>query len=115
MNESIMLYFHYCSPAWPNAAPFWFTRKVVNTSNFIGRENNCSIYNVINNDMSLLIFKPRNNNIAPNHIYSKINMARNCYSHNTRRAAKNHIQPSSTDKKFGLKQFACLAPKLWND
>ena len=38
--------------------------------------------------MSLLIFKALNN-LAPNYICSKINMARNSHSHNTRGAAKN--------------------------
>ena len=41
-------------------------------------------------------------------------MARNSHSHNTR-AAKNHLQLSSANNKFGLKTFACRAPKLWND
>ena len=36
-------------------------------------------------------------------------------SHNTRGAAKNHLQLSSANNKFGLKTFACRAPKLWND
>ena len=42
-------------------------------------------------------------------------MARNSHSHNTRGAAKNHLQLSSANNKFGLKTFACRAPKLWND
>ena len=37
-------------------------------------------------------------------------MARNSHSHNTRGAAKNHIQLSSANNKF-----ASRAPKLWND
>ena len=28
---------------------------------------------------------------------------------------KNHLQLSSANNKFGLKTFACRAPKLWND
>ena len=42
-------------------------------------------------------------------------MARYSHSHNTRGAAKNHLQLSSANNKFGLKTFACRAPKLWND
>ena len=42
-------------------------------------------------------------------------MARNSHSHNTRGAAKNHLQLSSANNKFGLKTFACRAPKFWND
>ena len=42
-------------------------------------------------------------------------MARNRHSDNTREAAKNHLQLSSANNKFGLKTFACRAPKLWND
>ena len=49
------------------------------------------------------------------YICSKINMARNSHSHNTRGAAKNHLQLSSANNKFGLKTFACRAPKLWNN
>ena len=41
-------------------------------------------------------------------------MARNCHSHN-RGTAKNHLQLSSANNKFGLKTFACQAPKFWND
>ena len=47
-------------------------KKVVDASNFLGRKDNYSIYNVINKDMSLLIFKALNN-LAPNYICSKIN------------------------------------------
>ena len=86
-----MPYFHYCSPAWSSAARFRLRKvdkKVVDAPNFLGRKDNYSIYNVINKDMSLLIFKGLNN-LAPNYICSKINMARNSHSHNTRGAAKN--------------------------
>ena len=76
-------------------------KKVVDASNFLGRKDNYSIYNAINKDMSLLIFKALNN-LAPNYICSKINMARNSHSHNTRGAAKNHLQLSSANNKFGL-------------
>ena len=117
VNALVMPYFHYCSPAWSSAAPFRLRKvdkKVVVASNFLGRKDNYSIYNVINKDMSLLIFKALNN-LAPNYICSKINMARNSHSHNTRGAAKNHLQLSSANNKFGLKTLACRAPKLWND
>ena len=117
VDALVMPYFHYCSPAWSSAAPFRLRKvdkKVVDASNFLGRKVNYSIYNVINKDMSLLIFKALNN-LAPNYICSKINMARNSHSHNTRGAAKNHLQLSSANNKFGLKTFACRAPKLWND
>ena len=91
VNALVMPYFHYCSPAWSSAAPFRLRKvdkKVVDASNFLGRKDNYySIYNVINKDMSL-------NNLAPNYICSKINMARNSHSHNTRGAAKNHLQLS---------------------
>ena len=63
--------------------------------------------------MSLLIFKALHN-LAPNYICSKLNMARNSHFHNTREAAKKHLQISSANK-FRLKTFACRAPKLWND
>ena len=46
-------------------------------------------------------------------------MASNSHSHNTREAANKHLQISSANiyiyNKFGLKTFACRAPKLWND
>ena len=63
--------------------------------------------------MSLVIFKALKN-LAPNYICSKINMARNSHSHNTSGAAKNHLQLSLANNKFGQKTFACRAPKLWN-
>ena len=112
----VVSYFHYCSLAWSSAAPFRLRKvdkKVVDASIFLGRKDNYSIYNVINKDMSLFIFKALNN-LAPNYICSKINMARNSHSHSSR-AAKNHLQLSSANNKFGLKTFACWAPKLWND
>ena len=42
-------------------------------------------------------------------------MAKNCHSHNTRRAAKNHLQIPSSNTKFGMRTFAYRASKLWND
>ena len=44
-------------------------------------------------------------------------MARNSHSHNTRGAAKNHLQLSSANNKFGLRKRLPVegAPKLWND
>ena len=64
--------------------------------------------------ISLLTFKALNN-IAPNYLCSKIQMAKNCHSHNTRRAAKNHLQIPSSNTKFGMRTFAYRASKLWND
>ena len=72
VNALVMPYFHYCSPAWSSAARK-VDKKVVDASNFLGRKDNYSIYNVINKDMSLLIFKALNN-LAPNYICSKINI-----------------------------------------
>ena len=94
VNALVMPYFHYCSPAWSNAAPFRLSKinkNVVDASVFLGREDNYSIYNMLDKDISLLTFKALNN-IAPNYLCSKIQMAKNCHSHNTRGAAKNHLQ-----------------------
>ena len=88
--------------------------KVVDASVFLGREDNYSIYNMLDKDISLLTFKALNN-IAPNYLCSKIQMAKNCHSHNTRRAAKNHLQIPSSNTKFGMRTFAYRASKLWND
>ena len=117
VNALVMLYFHYYSPAWSSAAPFRLRKvdkKVVRCFQFFRTERQLLYIFVINKDMSLLIFKALNN-VAPNYICSKINMARNSNSHNTRGAAKNHLQLSSANNKFGLKTFACRAPKFWND
>ena len=46
--------------------------------------------------MPLLIFKALNN-LAPNYICSKINMARNSHSHNTRGAAKSLVRNLITE------------------
>ena len=49
VNALVMPYFHYCSLAWSSAAPFRLRKvdkKVVDASNFLGREDNYSIYNV---------------------------------------------------------------------
>ena len=108
VNALVMPYFHYCSPAWSNAAPFRLSKinkKVVDASVFLGREDNYSIYNMLDKDISLLTFKALNN-IAPNYLCSKIQMAKNCHSHNTRRAAKNHLQIPSSNTKFGMRTFA---------
>ena len=43
VNALVMPYFHYCSPAWSNAAPFRLSKinkKVVDASVFLGREDN---------------------------------------------------------------------------
>ena len=117
VNALVMPYFHYCSPAWSNAAPFRLSKinkKVVDASVFLDREDNYSIYNMLDKDISLLTFKALNN-IAPNYLCSKIQMAKNCHSHNTRRAAKNHLQIPSSNTKFGMRTFAYRASKLWND
>ena len=69
VNALVMPYFHYCSPAWSNAAPFRLSKinkKVVDASVFLGREDNYSIYNMLDKDISLLTFKALNN-IAPNY------------------------------------------------
>ena len=50
VNALVMPYFHYCSPAWSNAAPFRLSKinkKVVDASVFLGREDNYSIYNIL--------------------------------------------------------------------
>ena len=50
VNALVMPYFHYCSPAWSNAAPFRLSKinkKVVDASVFLGREDNYSIYNML--------------------------------------------------------------------
>ena len=111
------MYFHYCSPAWSNAAPFrlnQLNKKVVAASNFLGLGDSYSISNIITRDMSLLIFKALND-IAPEYLCSKIQMTKNCHSYNTRGAAKNHLQLPSANTKFGLRTFAYRAPKIWND
>ena len=108
VNALVIPYSHYCSPAWSSSAPFRLRKvdkKVVDASNFLGRKDNYSIYNVINKDMSLLIFKALNN-LAPNYICSKINMVRNSHSHNTSGAAKYYLQ-------FGLKTFGRL--DVWTE
>ena len=51
------------------------------------------------------------NNIAINYLCSKIQMAKNCHSHNTRRAAKNHLQIPSSNTKFGMRTFGVLSIK----
>ena len=117
VNALVMLYFHYCSPTWSNAAPFRLNKinkKVVDASVFLCREDNYSICNLLDKDISLLTFKALNN-IAQNYLCSKIKMAKNCHSHNTRRAAKNHLQIPSSNTKFGMRTFAYRASKLWND
>ena len=73
VNAFVMPYFHYCSPAWSSAARKVDKKVLVDASIFLGRKDNYSIYNVINKDMSLLIFKALNN-LAPNYICSKINI-----------------------------------------
>ena len=54
--------------------------------------------------MSLFTFKALNN-IARNYLFSKIQMATNCHSHNTRRAAKNNLQVPPSNTKFGMRTF----------
>ena len=108
VNALVMPYFHYCSPAWSNAATFrlnQLNKKVVAASNFLGLGDNYTISNIITRDMSLLIFKALNN-IAPEYLCSKIQMTKNCHSYSTRGAAKNHLQLPSANTKFGLRTFA---------
>ncbi len=117
VNALVMPYFHYCSPAWSNAAPFRLNKidkKVVHAFNFLGKEGTYSIDNFIKKDMAILTFKALNN-MAPNYICSKVCMAKNSHSHNTRRAANNHLQLPSSNTKFGLRTFAYRATKIWND
>ena len=42
-------------------------------------------------------------------------MAKNCHSHNTRRAAKNYLQIPSFNTKFGMRTFVYQASKVWNN
>ena len=60
---------------------------------------------------NIITFKAPNN-IAPNYLSSKIQMAKNWHSHNTRRAVKNHLQIPYT--KFAMRTFAYRTSKLWN-
>ena len=60
----VMPYFHYFSPAWSNAASFRLNKinkKVVDSSIFLAREGNCSIYIFTDKDISLLTFKALSN------------------------------------------------------
>ena len=117
VNALVMPYFHYCSPAWSNAAPFRLSKlnkKVVDSLNFLGREEIYSISDLINKDMSLLIFKALNKT-APDYLCSKIHMAKTCHNHSTRRAVQNHLQIPSVKTKFGQRTFSYRAPKVWND
>ena len=117
VNALVMPYFHYCSPAWSDAATFQLNqlnKKMVAASNFLGFGDNYTILNIINRDISLLIFKVLNN-IDPEYLCSKILMTKNCHSYNTRGVAKNHLQLPSANTKSGLRTFAYRAPKIWND
>ena len=87
-------------------------KNVVVAFIFLGREDNYTIYDLNNKDMSLLTFEAV---IAPNYLCSKILLAKNCYSHNTRRASKNHLQIPSSNTKFGMRTFAYRVSKFWND
>ena len=81
VNALVMPYFHYCSPAWSSAAPFRLRKvdkKVVDAFQFSRMERQLLYLQC--KDTSLLIFKALNN-LAPNYICSKINMARNSHSH----------------------------------
>ena len=72
---------------------------------FLGRLIHRKYGNLLGKDISLLTFKALNN-IAPNYLCSKIQMAKNYHSHNTRRAAKNHLQIPSSNTKFGMRTIA---------
>ena len=64
-------------------------KKVVDTSVFLCIEDNFTISDLVNKDMSLLTFKALILITYLLIIYAlKIQMAKNCHSHNTRRAAK---------------------------
>ena len=63
--------------------------------------------------MSLLIFKALNN-LAPNYAL-KLIWLETVILITLEEQQKNHLQLSSANNKFGLKTFACRAPKLWND
>ena len=58
---------------------------------------------------NIITFKALNNT-APNYLSSKIKMAKNWHSHNTRRAAKNQLQI-----KFAMRTFAYRTSKRWNN
>ena len=112
-----MRYFHHCSPARYNAAPLRLNKtkyRVVDASVLLAREDNYTNYDFVNKDMSLPTFKALKN-IAPNYLCPKIQMAKNCHSHNTRRAAKNLLQIPSSNTKLGMRTFAYRASKVWND
>ena len=116
VNAFVMLYFHYCSPAWSSGAPCQLRKvdkKVVDASNFLGRKDNYSINTNNVKDVSLLVFKAFNN-IEPNYTLKLYNMTRNSHSDNARRAAKiisNFLQPV---KSLDWKHLPG-APKLWNN
>ena len=63
----------------------------------------------------IIIIHYQVSSVDSNYLCSKIQMAKNCHSHNTRRAAGNHLQIPSSNAKFGMRAFAYRASKLWND
>ena len=78
INALVMPYFHYCSPAWASASPFWLNqvnKKVVDALSFLGDGANYTIFDLVNRDIALLTFKALNE-IAPNYLCSKISMAK---------------------------------------
>ena len=117
INALVMPYFHYCTAAWSNAAPFRLNKlekRIVEASNFLGREAHYSINDLIEKEISILTFKALNG-LAPDYLNSKVRMTKNSHSHNTRGAANNHIQIPSSNTKFGVKTFSFRAAKIWND
>ena len=57
-NCWLVQYFHCCSAAWSNAAPFRLNKidkKVVDASIFLGREDNYSIYDLVNKDQQPIL------------------------------------------------------------
>ena len=106
VNALVMPYFHYCSPAWSSAARK-VDKKVVDASIFLGRKDNYSIYNVINKDMSLLIFKALNN-IATNYICSKINIK---FYPPLRNVSKSRRRRLFTRHNYGSDFFVTV--KVW--
>jgi hypothetical protein len=116
VNALVMPYFHYCSPAWSNAAPFRLQRlnkRVVAASNFLGRKEDYTLKQLLDKDLSVLIFKALHE-ISPEYMSSKLVMTKNSHTHNTRRASTNQLQIPSAKTKFGQMTFSYRAAKLWS-
>lgn len=116
VNALVMPYFHYCSPAWSNAAPFRLQRlnkRVVSASNFLGRKEDYTLKQLLDKDLSVLIFKALHE-ISPEYMSSKLVMTKNSHTYNTRRASTNQLQIPSAKTKFGQMTFSYRAAKLWS-